>query len=255
MADRDQQPVPKLAAEDRSVRRRLFRAALHAEDSYVLLFALLMLDLLAAAFATSATALAVLIVLVAATLLIALRTSHVGQKATRFAAFAVVACVLFGFVASARKDPVLAGWMFAAMAALLVVTPAVIGRRIMAHREVTVQTLFGAVSVYVIFGLMFAFIYMAINFITGNPFYTQGGTNDPVNYIYASYITLTTVGYGDFTPVQSYGKMLVAIEALIGQVFLVTAVARLVSIYARSEDAAAKRRAQLEQPAEDSDIG
>jgi len=254
LADRNPGPVSTVTGEDKSVRRRLIRAALSAEDSYILLFFLLMLDLLAAAFATSATALFVLMVLVAATLLLALRTSHVGPKSLRFALLAVASCVAFGIIATIQRSPLWAGWMFAAMAALLAVTPGVIGRRILAHRRVTLQTLFGAVSIYVIFGLLFAFIYLAVNFITGRPFYVEGGTKDPVNFIYASYITLTTVGYGDYTPAQAYGKMFVVIEALIGQVFLVTAVARLVSIYARSEDAAAKRIAKLEQPNEGSDL-
>ncbi len=254
MSSQDPRLVSAFDAENRSVRRRLLRAALRAEDSYILLFALLILVLFAAAFATSDAALLLLMVLVAATLLLALRTSRVGPKALRFALVAAAACVAFGIVAAVQQSQLWAGWMFAAMAALLAVTPGVVGRRILSTRQVTLQTLFGAVSIYVIFGLLFAFIYLAINSITGKPFYVQGGTNDPVNFIYASYITLTTVGYGDFTPAQSFGKMLVVIEALIGQVFLVTAVARLVAIFARSEDAAAKRLTQLEQAEKSSDV-
>ena len=232
-------------------RRRLVRAAFRAEDSYVLLFSMLMLDLLAAAFATSWQWILLLMWLVAATLILALRTSCVGPKATRFAYVAVVAGVVFGILAALQRSPVWFGWMFAAMAALLMVTPGVIGRRIFQHRRITIATLFGAVSIYVIFGLMFAFIYMALNFIWGIPFYTQGMTKDPVNFIYASYITLTTVGYGDFTPAYSLGKMLVAIEALIGQVFLVTAVARLVSLYSRGEDVTDARLIKLKGSEDD----
>lgn len=234
-------------SEQTQLRRRLVRAALKARDSYGLLFCLLILDLLAASLATSRGFLLPLMILVAGTLVLALRTSEVGPRGIRAALLAGGACVVFGVLAGVEQDPVWAGWMFAAMAALLLVTPVTIGKRLMGHRQVTAQTLFGAVSIYVIFGLMFAFTYMAINFISGNPFYAQGQTRDPVNFIYASYITLTTVGYGDFTPAQSLGKMLVAIEALIGQVFLVTAVARLVSVYSFNEETRRSRLGELIQ--------
>lgn len=240
-----------MSSQGAQARRRLLRAALRAEDSYILLFSLLMIDLLAAAFATSWQWILLLMWLVAGTLVLALRTSHVGPKATRFAYFAVTAGVVFGFIAAVQRSPMWLGWMFAAMAALLLVTPGAIGRRIFQHRHVTIETLFGAVSIYVIFGLLFAFTYMALNFILGTPFYAQGTTKDPVNFIYASYITLTTVGYGDFTPAYSLGRMLVAIEALLGQVFLVTAVARLVSLYSRGEDVTDARLVKLKGSEDD----
>ena len=103
-------------------RRRLVRAAFRAEDSYILLFSLLLLDLFAAAFATSWQWILLLMWLVAATLLLALRTSCVGPKATRLAYVAVAAGVVFGVLAALQRSPMWFGWMFAAMAALLMVT-------------------------------------------------------------------------------------------------------------------------------------
>lgn len=240
-----------MSLERRQERRRFLRTAFRADDSYILLFSMLMLDLFAAAFATSWQWILLLMWLVAGTLVLALRTSHVGPKATRFAYVAVGAGVVFGLLAALQRSPMWFGWMFAAMAALLLVTPGVIGRRIFQHRHVTIETLFGAVSIYVIFGLLFAFTYMALNFILGTPFYAQGTTKDPVDYIYASYITLTTVGYGDFTPAYSLGKILVAIEALVGQVFLVTAVARLVSLFSRGEEVTDVRLGELKGSEDD----
>ena len=218
-------------------RRRAVRDALRGEDRYVLLFFLLLLDLVVAAFATSATSVMVLLACVALTLLIALRTSRARPRSMRIALIAVVAGAIFGVVAVLENNPVWIGWMFAMMAALLFVTPIVIGRRILMQRKVTFETLFGAVSIYVIFGLLFAFVYLATRFISGEPFFANSDTVNPVNYVYMSYITLTTVGYGDFTPGPDSAKMIAALEALIGQVFLVTTVARLVSLYGREEQA------------------
>ncbi len=220
-------------AEARS--NHVLRNLLHAEDNYILLFLLLLFDLLIAAIAGTGSSLLILMGSVALTLLIALRTSCARPRSMRIAAVAVAAGIVFGLIAVIQRSPVYAGWMFAMMAALLLVTPAVIGRRILEHKKVTLETLFGAVSIYVIFGLLFAFVYLAMAFISGEPFFKDNDTRNPVNYIYMSYITLTTVGYGDFTPVQDVGKMFAALEALIGQVFLVTTVARLVSLFGREE--------------------
>ena len=50
-------------------------------------------------------------------------------------------------------------------------------------------------------------------------------------WVYFSFITLTTVGFGDITPISELAKRLVVIEAFVGQVFLITLVARLVSLW------------------------
>jgi voltage-gated potassium channel Kch len=62
-------------------------------------------------------------------------------------------------------------------------------------------------------------------------FFAQHVAPSNVDFLYFSFVTLTTLGYGDFTPATDIGKVMVTFEALIGQVFLVTLVARLVSMY------------------------
>ena len=56
-----------------------------------------------------------------------------------------------------------------------------------------------------------------------------------VDFLYFSFVTITTVGYGDLTAGTSTGRVLVTFEAMIGQIFLVTLVARLVSMYGRRQ--------------------
>ena len=65
-----------------------------------------------------------------------------------------------------------------------------------------------------------------------------------VDFLYFSFVTLTTLGYGDFTPATDIGKVMVTFEALIGQVFLVTLVARLVSMYGIRRRAPIGRRSR-----------
>ncbi len=64
-----------------------------------------------------------------------------------------------------------------------------------------------------------------------NGFFAQQITPNNVDFLYFSFVTITTVGYGDLTAGTSTGRVLVTFEAMIGQIFLVTLVARLVSMY------------------------
>jgi uncharacterized membrane protein len=99
------------------------------------------------------------------------------------------------------------------------------------------ETILGALCVYVLLGIAFAGIYAAINDVEKVGFFAQPGPKTNVDFLYFSFITQTTVGYGDLTPGTDFGRVIVTFEALIGQVFLVTLVARLVSMYGRARRA------------------
>jgi hypothetical protein len=70
-----------------------------------------------------------------------------------------------------------------------------------------------------------------VNGVSSRPFLARGPTDQPATYVCLSYITLATVGYGDYTPAGNLPRALCSLEAVIGQIFLVTTVARLVSLY------------------------
>jgi voltage-gated potassium channel Kch len=72
------------------------------------------------------------------------------------------------------------------------------------------------------------YVYILIDVARTVGFFAQRGHHDAVSYLYFSYITLTTVGYGDLTAGSSLGRMLAVIEALVGQLYLVTIVALVV---------------------------
>ena len=101
----------------------------------------------------------------------------------------------------------------------------------------------GALCVYVLLGIAFAGVYAGINDFERVGFFAQPGPKTNVDFLYFSFITQTTVGYGDLTPGTDAGRVIVTFEALIGQVFLVTLVARLVSMYGMT-----RRRSDPEQP-------
>ncbi len=105
--------------------------------------------------------------------------------------------------------------------------------RVLRHEHVNIQTLFGAVCAYFLIGLMFSAVYGALNDFGPSPVF--GASVDRSVFSYFSFTTLTTLGYGDFTAVTDLGRRIAMIEAVLGQVFIATTLARLVSLYKSGE--------------------
>jgi hypothetical protein len=79
-------------------------------------------------------------------------------------------------------------------------------------------------------GMVFGFVYALIGRVDP-PFFAKHGTVDQFDYFYFSYTCLTTVGFGDFVSRGDLGRALSVLEAAFGQIFLVTLIARLVSLF------------------------
>jgi len=114
---------------------------------------------------------------------------------------------------------------------ILLLTASLIVRRVLARPAVTVQSIYGALSAYLIIGLMYAAFYAAIQHLGSGDFFASHQPADTQTLQYFSFTTLTTLGYGDFTAAGNGGRALAVIEALTGQVFLATLVARLVAAF------------------------
>lgn len=114
---------------------------------------------------------------------------------------------------------------------LLLVTPLAISRRIITHTIVTAQTILGAISVYVLIGFSFASVYRAFALLSHTPFFVGLPYATRNDYLFFSYTTLTTVGYGNLVPAGNVGQTFAMLEALLGQIYLVIVVARLVSLW------------------------
>jgi hypothetical protein len=84
---------------------------------------------------------------------------------------------------------------------------------------------------YLMVGLMFASGYAALQHLATSDFFADHQPANTQTFQYFSFTTLTTLGYGDFTAAQSDGRSIAVLEALTGQVFMATLVARLVSAY------------------------
>jgi hypothetical protein len=111
---------------------------------------------------------------------------------------------------------------------------AMVLRRIAGHQRVDLSTVLGAVLAYALLGFLFSSLYRAVDLMTTTAFFAQGDVLDS-DYLYFSFVTLTTLGYGDLSPAIEIGKRLIVLEALLGEVFLVVLVARMVSLWKKAE--------------------
>ena len=122
---------------------------------------------------------------------------------------------------------VLAAGLFAV---LLLITPVLVMIRLMLRPKITIDTLAGALTAYLQIGIFFGAFYLFIALIDGpSAFFAQSTAPAYSDFQYFSFITMTTVGYGDLTPATHFGQTMATFEAVIGQVFLVTVVALTVS--------------------------
>jgi hypothetical protein len=164
------------------------------------------------------------------TLLAALLASRVNRRLFRLAAVVSLLSLLASIGSVAVTDSHEPTGGFFLLNILLVATvPFVIGRALWKRRVIDVRTVLGAVCIYVLLGMMFAFLYAAIGNLSTGPFFVQTAHPSVQDFLYFSYITQTTVGYGDFTAAGDLGRALAVLEALSGQLYLVTIIAVLVS--------------------------
>src|SRR4051812_13855848 len=97
-------------------------------------------------------------------------------------------------------------------------------RSLRASRAVRLEAVAGVLSLYIMLGLFFAFVYGAIDNLSSEPFFSGGAEATVAHCVYFSFVTLATVGYGDYTAASNLGHTLCVFEALIGQIYLVTVV-------------------------------
>ena len=233
-----------------TVRARLSRLAqprpAPAGGRFGLLLLILMSTYLLSAFTTGAWVNAAQIVLFLAVALLAMRSRRLGRRTVRLAfAFTIGGTLVAAVLAVTHSADAGAGVANLWAALILLAAVAIIVGRVLRMPEVTLQSIFGAVSAYMILGLMFAAIYTAMNKFSGGTFFAHGAVGTVKTFQYFSFTTLTTLGYGDYTAGDSGGQAVAVMEALLGQVFLATLVARLVSAFrapAQAEHAVSRQR-------------
>ena len=176
--------------------------------------------------------------LAAAALVVAISDPATGHRITRRQWIEIAACVALAPIVLFVNSAQLLGLTYLLPAVLLVTaTLPVTISRVLGHRRVTSETVLGALCAYVLIGLLFAFLYLAVEELRDAPFFAQPGPHAQSEYVYFSFVALTTLGFGDLSPSVGLPQALTVLEALIGSIFLVTLVARLVTLWVRQAEA------------------
>jgi hypothetical protein len=197
-----------------------------------LLLLMLIASYLLSAFAHGTWVGAVQIALFLGVAALALRTSRV-KRHTVLLVLSVVTgvSILLGALVLWHPTSDVQGAADAWKAVILAVAVIFIVGRVLAQPEVTIQSIYGAVSAYMVIGFMFASCYAVIGDLGEGDFFANGSPASVQTFQYFSFTTLTTLGYGDFTAANSGGRAIAVMEALLGQIFLATLVARLVAAF------------------------
>jgi hypothetical protein len=124
---------------------------------------------------------------------------------------------------------------------LMVAVGLVLGA-VVSESKVGFRTILGAISVFVMLALLFAFLYAALERLQSGSFFAGDPKLGTGDYIFFSTTTLTTTGYGNLVPGGQPGKMFSGLEMFTGQIFLVTLIAGLVSMWQPGEWARARRQ-------------
>ena len=204
-----------------------------APGRYGALLVVLIVGYLLSAFITKHWVDSLQVVLFTVVMVLALRSASVSRRAVRLLLVVAVigVPVFFAISISSATGDVGTGIANVWTGLVLLAAVVMIVHRVLTFGTVTLQSIYGAFSAYLIVGLMFASFYAAMYHFGGDQFFANEQMGNTQTFQYFSFTTLTTLGYGDYTALENSGRAVAVMEALTGQIFLATLVARLVSAY------------------------
>ena len=209
--------------------RRLLQALLSPNSYGLVLLLILVTYVLSAATATRWTVSLVLFVQIA-TIWVTLQASQAHRRLRQVtgailvvsAAVAILNLFIDRGLTGTGVMAVVNGLLYLAAAVIIV-------RHLLLRQTVDTQTMLGAITAYLMIGMSFAFTYRALGALRAGPFFGSQGDGSFSQDLFFSFITLTTTGYGNLVPAANPGQSVAVLEMLVGQLFLVTAVAKVVS--------------------------
>ena len=215
-------------------RRRAGRLieAFSSPDSYGLVLLLIMVTYALSASITGAWAVSLVLFVQIATIWVTLQASQARRRprevTSAFLVCSAAAAVLNLFL---PRTPAAGGGLATVSGLLYVAAPLIIVRHLVLRRTVDTQTVLGAIAAYLMAGMAFAFAYRALGALQTGPFFGSQGEGSFSQDLFFSFTTLTTTGYGNLVPATNPGQSFAVAEMLIGQLFLVTAVAKVVTAW------------------------
>jgi hypothetical protein len=241
------------AARRARTRERWLQRAERVSDAFGLVFVLVVVTyVLASLLDNRGWSSVVLTVATSATSVVALTSSRARERTVRVVIALSVLTVVLAAIGAASGDH---GWLNLAtviQVSLLTVAMGAVLRRVVMAPEVGSRTILGALSVYAVLGILFTFLYGVIDRVQGGPFFEGHPHPAGTDFLFFSYTTLTTTGYGNLVPGDQPGRLIAGLEMMAGQIFLVTLVAGLVSLWRPGEAIRQRRerRSGEESPAD-----
>ena len=111
-----------------------------------------------------------------------------------------------------------------------------INRKIFKEKKVNSDTIEGGIAVFILIGVVWALLYRIVSILDPNAFSEVGDTSSLFDTLfYFSFTTLTTLGYGDVTPISELARTLATFEAMIGVMYPAIYIARVVGLYTAQE--------------------
>jgi hypothetical protein len=217
-----------VASTDSRVGFGLGRSLVSA-DSYGLVLVLVVLTYVVSVSITESWAAPIVLTVQLATVWLTLRTSHARRGVRLVADFVLclAAVATVGFFAHSTGDQL--GGIFTVCCLLYLIAPFAIVRHLILRRQIDTESLLGAIAAYLLIGMLFAFAYKAAGEFGSVPFFGSAGNGSLSQDLFFSFVTMTTVGYGNLVPAANPGQTLAVLEAVAGQLFLVVAVGKIIS--------------------------
>jgi Ion channel len=225
--------TPELRPEQRRRRRpRRLIGAFYSPNSYGLVLLLILFTYVLSVTLTSGRAISIVVAVQIATIWVVLRASEARRGFRVFASALVAISAIVAIANAFIPDEVGGNGAMALVSALLYLgAPFSVVRHLVMRRAVDRETVLGAVAAYLMMGMFFAFAYRALGAIQVGPFFGTSGDGTFPQDLFFSFTTLTTTGYGNLIPARNPGQSFAVLEMLIGQLFLVTAVAKAVNAW------------------------
>ena len=162
---------------------------------------------------------------------------HAGTLFRVAMAIAVLGIVL-SIAASQTSGAIFVYTSFAAVMTFLCIAIGYTFKQIATDATISVNRIVGAVAVYLMFGVLWSVAYTLVELTWPGSFrgFDPGvGTHWASEWLYFSFVTMTTLGYGDVAPVSAIARMLAYMQAILGQLYIAILVAGLVGAYIARE--------------------
>jgi Ion channel len=212
--------------------RRLARAMV-SPDSYGSVLLLILFTYLFSVTVTAPWAASLVITVQIATVWAVLHVSRARRSVRRIAGVLLLISAVAAFInLFVGRETTGEGAVAFMSAVLYLIAPFSITRSLIFRREVDLQTVLGAIDIYLLVGMLFAFIYRFLGVVQPSAFFGAAtGDGKLPQDLFFSFTTLTTTGYGNLVPAGNPGQTFSVAEMLIGQLFLVIAVAKVINAY------------------------